>query len=146
MGGSHLEVLQGVYGFNWAAVGGREDGLGRMAEIVADDFEAQLSPEVGGRTVRGIEELRQFAYALEADFAVLTYDPEQFRELAGDRILVLGRIHGRGRVSAMPVEGEFGHVWSFVNHQPRSIRAFLSHARALEAVGARSVDGGDNRA
>jgi hypothetical protein len=52
-------------------------------------------------------------YALEEDFAELTYDPEDFRELPDGQIVVLGMIHGRGRTSGMPVPGEFGHVWTF---------------------------------
>jgi ketosteroid isomerase-like protein len=132
---SSLNVVRSVYGFNWAATKGRETGLGRMAEVVTDDFEAHLSPETGGRVVTGIDELREFGFALEQDFAELTYDGEEFRELSDGRVLVLGRIHGRGRASSLPLEGEFGHVWSFAGGRPRSIEAFLDHTRALRAAG-----------
>jgi ketosteroid isomerase-like protein len=139
--GSSLEIVRSVYGFNWAATRGRETGLGRMAAVVAPDFEAHLSPETGGRVVTGIEELRQFGYALEQDFAELTYDGEEFRELPDGRIVVLGTIHGRGRQSSLPLEGQFGHVWTFAGGRPRSIEAFLDHARALKAAGVDSPAG-----
>lgn len=84
--------------------------------------------------VTGIDDLRQFGYALEEDFDELTYDAEEFRELADGRILVLGRIHGRGRQSHLPLAGEFGHVWAFADGQPRRITAFLDHARARQAA------------
>jgi hypothetical protein len=135
----NLAIARSLYGFNWAAVGGRERGLGTMTEIVGPEFEAQLSPEIGGRIVHGIDELRQFGYALEEDFAELIYDPEEFREIRDDQVLVLGVIHGRGRVSGMPVRGEFGHVWTFAGGRPRMVRAFLSHEQALDAAGANSV-------
>ena len=134
MDSPNVETVRSVYGFNWAATGGRETGLQRMASLVAPNFEAHLSPETGGRVVRGIDDLRQFGYALEQDFAEVTYDPEEFRELPDGRIVVLGRIHGRGRQSSLPLEGEFGHVWTFAGGQPRSIVAFLDHARALQAA------------
>ena len=142
MQSSNLAIARELYGFNWAAVAGRERGLGRMAKMVHAEFEAHLSPEIGGRVVHGIAELRQFGYALEEDFAELRYDAEDFRELRNGRILVLGMIHGRGRASGMPVKGEFGHVWTFASGRPRTVRAFLSHAQALEAADATSVGGG----
>ena len=132
---SNVGIVRSVYGFNWAATGGREDGLGKMAAVVAPDFEARLSPETGGRTVTGIEDLRQFGYALEQDFAELVYDGQEFRELPDGRVMVLGRIRGRGRQSHLPLEGEFGHVWTLSEGHPSRIVAFLDHARALEAAG-----------
>jgi ketosteroid isomerase-like protein len=138
--GPNLGIARELYGFNWAAVSGRERGLGRMAEVVDPEFEAHLSAELGGRVVRGIDELRQFGYALEEDFAELTYDAEDFRELGHDRVIVLGTIHGRGRVSGMPVRGKFGHVWTFAGGRPRAIHAFLSHEGALEAADAGSAE------
>jgi ketosteroid isomerase-like protein len=135
-----LAVARSLYGFNWAAVSGRERGLARIAEVVDPEFEAHFSPEVGGRVVHGIEELRQFGYALEEDFAELTYDPDEFFEIRSDQIVVLGTIHGRGRVSGMPVRGEFGHVWTFADGRPRTVRAFLSHEQALKTVGTNGVD------
>jgi ketosteroid isomerase-like protein len=141
MEGSSLEIMRRVYGFNWATTKGRETGLGRMAEVVAPDFEAHLSPETGGRVVAGIDELREFGYALEQDFAELTYDADEMRELPDGRVVVLGRIHGRGRQSSLPLEGEFGHVWTFAGGRPRSIEAFLDHARALRAAGVDSATG-----
>src|SRR5205809_2384914 len=100
----NLTIARQLYGFNWAAVSGRESGLERMAEVVDPEFEAHLSPELGGRVVRGIAELRQFGYALEEDFAEFVYDPEDFRQRGSDQVLVLGKIHGRGRASGMPIQ------------------------------------------
>jgi hypothetical protein len=130
-----LEILRDVYGFNWAAVGGRERGLGRMAAAIAPDFVARLSPETGGRVVRGVQELRDFGYALEQDFAELTYMPDEFRDASGDRIVVLGRIVGRGRSSGLPLAGQFGHIWRFAGVQPNAIHAFLDQRQALEEAG-----------
>jgi hypothetical protein len=136
MDSPNLGIARELYGFNWAAVSGRERGLGMMAEVVDPEFEAHLSPELGGRVVRGIDELRQFGYALEEDFAELIYDAEDLRESGRDQVVVLGTIHGRGRVSGMPVRGQFGHVWTFAGGRPRTIHAFLSHEPALQAAAA----------
>lgn len=129
-----LATVRSLYGFNWAAVEGREQGLGSLEQAVGAEFEAHLSPETGGRMVTTVDDLRQFGYALEEDFAELVYDAEEVRELPDERILVLGKIHGRGRQSGLPLEAEFGHVWTFVDSLPRAIRAFLNHAQALQAA------------
>jgi len=127
---SNLAIARELYGFNWATVAGRERGLGRMAKMVHAEFEAHLSPEIGGRVVHGIAELRQFGYALEEDFAELRYDAEDFRELRNGRILVLGMIHGavvpaacRSKVSSAAcgllqagVRGRSGHSLATRRH------------------------------
>lgn len=129
------ELLHQVYGFNWASVTGRETGLSALLALAHEDFESRLSEEIGGRTVRGLEQLRDFGYALEQDFEELTYEANEIREAPDGRVLVIGRIYGRGRASGLPLAGEFGHVWSLHEGRVMKVDAYLDPARALDAIG-----------
>ena len=62
----------------------------------------------------------------------LIYD--EYRDL-GDRVLVLGRLEGRGRGSGAVVETPQGAVADFRDGKLSSVRSYLDHAEALKAVG-----------
>ena len=135
MGARELETVKKIYGFNWAAVGSREVGLEEMEEIMAPEFESRMSPEVGGRTLRGVTELRQFGEALEQDFEQFSYQPEKFLEADDGRVVVLGKVSGVARASKLPLGGEFGHVWTLEDGRAASIEAYLDPQLALSAAG-----------
>jgi ketosteroid isomerase-like protein len=131
----HLALVERIYGFNWASVGGRERGLDDLAEMMAPDFESRLSDEVGGRTVIGITGLRDFGRALEQDFSELRYEPLDFRSAPDGRVVVTGRILGVGRSSRLPLSGTFGHIWTLADGKAVAVRAHLDSQAALEAAG-----------
>ena len=135
MGAQELETVKKIYGFNWAAVGTREVALEELAEIIEPDFESTMSEETGGRTLRGVVELRQFGEALEQDFEQLAYEPRDFIEGKDGRVVVLGRVSGVGRASKLPLAGEFGHVWTIRGGKALKVHAYLDPDRALEAAG-----------
>src|SRR5947209_18317266 len=97
MSGDHAELIGSIYGFNWAAVDERERGLSVSQEIVAPDVEARISPEVGERTLHGLQGFAVFVLGLEQDFSEFRYDAEEIIETAPDQVLVLGNVHARGR-------------------------------------------------
>ena len=127
--------MRKIYGFNWAAVGSREVGLEELEEVVSPEFESRMSPEVGGRTLRGVDDLRQFGEALEQDFERFSYEPREFLEADDDRVVVLGRVSGVARTSKLPLAGEFGHVWTLVDGRAASVEAYLDPELALRNAG-----------
>lgn len=129
------ELLHQIYGFNWASTADRENGLSSLLHLAHDDFESHLSDEVGGRVVRGIEQLRDFGDALEQDFEELIYEAGEIHEAPDGRTVVTGRIYGRGRSSSLPLAGEFGHVWAFRDGRILRVDAYLDPAKALAAAG-----------
>ncbi len=133
------QLIRQVYGFNWASVAGRETGLSALVNLADQDFESRLSEETGGRTVRGVQELRDFGYALEQDFEELKYEVAEVREAADGRIVVVGRIYGRGRASGLPLAGEFGHVWTLRDGRVLKVDAYLDPAAALAVAGLAEV-------
>jgi ketosteroid isomerase-like protein len=109
---SNADLLRGVYGFDWAAVDDQRRGLAAAGEVMAPDLQARVSPEVGDRTLHGLEGFAVFVEGLEEDFSEFRYQAETFEEISPDQVLVTGHIHARGRRSNMPLTAPFGHLWT----------------------------------
>jgi ketosteroid isomerase-like protein len=121
----NVDLIRGVYGFNWAAVGDRGRGLAAVREVVAPDVQAQISPEVGDRTLHGVEGFAVFVEGLEADFSEFRYQAEEFEEVSPEQLVVRGRIRARGRTSNMPLTAPFGHLWTLRDGKAVSVEARL---------------------
>jgi ketosteroid isomerase-like protein len=53
----------------------------------------------------------------------------------GTEVLVLGRDGGCAKVSGVPVENHFGHLWSFRDGEATRMLYFNDWSKALEAAG-----------
>ena len=60
--------------------------------------------------------------------------PDQFRDL-GDRVVMLGRMAGRGLSSGVGVDAPIGMVFECRDGKISRIHSLLDHADALKAVG-----------
>jgi SnoaL-like domain len=125
MSQGNAELIRAVYGFNWAAVAERERGLAASAKLLAPDAQAQVSPEIGERTLHGLEGFGLFVIGLEEDFSEFRYEAEDFAEPSIDRVVVTGHIRARGRASQMPLSARFGHIWTMKDGKAVSIVAHL---------------------
>jgi len=108
----NADLIRGVYGFNWAAVADRGRGLAAAREVMASDVQARVSPEVGDRTLHGLEGFAIFVESLEEDFSEFRYEAEEYEELSAEQLLVTGHIRARGRRSNMPLSALFAHLWT----------------------------------
>lgn len=129
------ELLEQIYGLNWAALGSQRQAFAGLAELVSEDLEMKLSPEIGARVIKGLDELREFAEALEQDFQDCRYEAEQIEECGDRRAVVTGRIDARGRSSNLPLSGEFGHVWTLEEGEATRMESFRDKAEARKAGG-----------
>jgi ketosteroid isomerase-like protein len=134
MAEGNVELIRGLYGFNWVAVGDRERGLAATAAVMAEDIEARISPEVGDRTLHGVDGFVVFVQGLEEDFSEFRYDAEELEESAPGRVVVTGHIHARGRRSNMPLTAPFGHLWKLRDGRAVSVEAHLHPEDALTAA------------
>jgi ketosteroid isomerase-like protein len=125
MAEGNVDLLRGVYGFNWAAVDDRVRGLAAAREVMAPDVQARVSPEVGDRTLHGLEDFAVFVEGLEEDFSEFRYQAEKFDEVSHEQVLVTGRIQARGRRSNMPLTAPFGHLWTMRDGRAISVEARL---------------------
>jgi ketosteroid isomerase-like protein len=112
MAEGNADLIRGVYGFNWAAARDRGQGLAAAGEVMAPDVQARISPEVGDRTLHGVEGFAVFVEGLEEDFSEFRYQAEQIEELSSEQLVVTGHIRARGRTSNMPLTAPFGHLWT----------------------------------
>ncbi|HSD24646.1 MAG TPA: nuclear transport factor 2 family protein [Solirubrobacterales bacterium] len=130
------DLIQRIYGFDWATVRSRREGFDELGSLVTDDFDSQLSPELGERVLSGVQGLEMFVEAVEQDFSEFRYDADEVEEIAGDRVLVLGRIFARARATGMPLSGQFGHIWIVRDGRAAHVEAHRDHDEARKAAGA----------
>jgi ketosteroid isomerase-like protein len=112
MAEGNADLIRGLYGFNWAAVDDRGRGLAAAREVMAADMQARVSPEVGERTLQGLQGFAIFVEGLEEDFSEFRYLAEKLDEVTPEQVLVTGEIQARGRRSNMPLTAPFGHLWT----------------------------------
>jgi ketosteroid isomerase-like protein len=74
---------------------------------------------------------------LRSAWADLVWEPLEFIEGPGDRVLTPTRLSGRGRESGVPIEVHFFSVCTIRDGNVRSFEIFRHHADALEAAGLR---------
>jgi ketosteroid isomerase-like protein len=123
MGERNADLIRGVYGFNWAAVHDRGRGLAAAGEVMAPDVQARVSPEIGDRTLHGLEGFAVFVEGLEEDFSEFRYQAEQVDEVSPDQVLVTGHIQARGRRSNMPLTAPFDHLWTMRDGRATRVEA-----------------------
>ena len=99
-------------------------------------FESAIVSGAEGGAYRGHDGLRAWAAAYEAAFDEVRTTPEEFRDL-GDRVLMLGRVVGRGRGSGVPVESESAFLTTLRDGRIIHVKGFLDWDEALKAAGLR---------
>ena len=125
---ANADLIRGVYGFNWAAVEERQRGLAAAREVMASDLQSRISPEVGDRTLHGLEGFAIFVEGVEDDFSEFRYEAQQFEELSAGQVFVSGQIRARGRRSNMPLSAPFGHLWTLRDGKAVEVEARMDPA------------------
>ena len=98
-------------------------------------LESAIIGSAEGTAYRGHGGLRQWAVAIEGAFDGLRTTPEEFRDLGGDRVLMLGRVSGRGRESGVALESQIAFVCELREGRISHLKGFLNWDQALRAVG-----------
>jgi ketosteroid isomerase-like protein len=133
VGEQEIEVVRKLYGFDWVGLGSREQGFAELEHLMAPEFRARVSPELGERELEGIEGMTVFIEALEQDFAEFRYVADEFGEVGDGGVFVHGRIIARGRSSGMPLTSGFSHVWTLRDGLVLRVEAHLDRAAAEQA-------------
>ena len=124
-----LEVVTEVY-----AAASRGDW--EMARGLFDE-EIVWEPPSGGPTA-GVYEGPQRAIAevgtWTEPFEGFEWRPERLA-MNGDKVLVAGRMSGKGRGSGIPVEAEEFHVWTLRGDRIARLQMFLDEGEAKTAAG-----------
>lgn len=115
----------------------RRDVDGAFAQLVSSDFEwwpALTRAYEGDGCYRGREGVERFIADTSENWDELRGVAEEFRDL-GDRVLVLGRLIGRGRGSGAPVDQPYATVLDFRGDRIVRLRAYFDRMEALRAAG-----------
>jgi ketosteroid isomerase-like protein len=105
-------------------------------DLYAPDFEwfPALPGNVEGGSYRGREGAERYREEVRNTWEELRVVADEFRDL-GDRVLMLGRMEGRGRGSGVQVDAPLATLADFRNGKIWRIRAYLDHGEALRAAG-----------
>ena len=132
--GERADLIRRIYGFDWATVRSRREGFAELGSLVTEDFDSQLSPELGERVLSGVQGLEMFVEAVEEDFSEFSYEADEVEEIGDNRVLVLGRIVARARATGMPLSGEFGHIWTVHDGRAAHVEAHRDYDEARRAA------------
>lgn len=130
MSQANVEIVkQGIDAYN------RRD-IDAYIALTTSDFEMfpALDRTVEARSYRGHEGIETHIRDIGETWAEFRLLPEEWRDL-GDRVLMLGRVQGRGRGSSVPVDAHVGFVVDFRGGMLSRVRSFLDRDEALRAAG-----------
>jgi ketosteroid isomerase-like protein len=105
-------------------------------DLFTQDFEwfPALPSTVEGEGYLGREGIETYLGEINDTWEEFRVIAEEYRDLGG-RVLMLGRIEGRGRGSGVQVNAQLGAVWDFRGGRISCARVYLDHGEALSAVG-----------
>jgi ketosteroid isomerase-like protein len=123
-----LENLRDVY---WALQGPDVDEL---RSRLAHDIEVTLPESLPwGGTRHGLDGIESLCERFKEHIDGSLSDPDDFL-VAGDRVVVLGRMRGRIRRSGEEFEEPFVHVWDLSDGVPSMLRAYFDPVRVLRGL------------
>ena len=109
--------------------------LDALVEHVEPDAELYpLRAQLEGKVYRGLDGVREMLADFDQDWEYVQVDAEEFRD-AGDDVVVLGRLQGRGRASGVELDVPMGFVWTLRDGKVVRAKSFSEQADALLAAG-----------
>jgi ketosteroid isomerase-like protein len=106
-----------------------------FADLTTPDFEWSPSMvAIEGETFVGREGVETYFGKLDDAWDKFHVHTDRFRH-GGSRVVMLGRLEGRGKTSGVPVDSPLGMVFDFRDAKISRIRGFLDHDEALRAAG-----------
>jgi ketosteroid isomerase-like protein len=112
----------------------RRDVDALKALLVTDAEIVPIRAAMEGTVYRGPDAVEQWFAAIDESWEELRVEIEEARD-AGDRVLGLGRIHGRGRESGAPIDVEAASVAYFRDGLITTLHNYTNRADAFEAAG-----------
>jgi ketosteroid isomerase-like protein len=89
---------------------------------------------LGGRPIRGHDEVSAYMASLREDWEVFRHEPKQFFD-AGDKVVAFLDTFARGRGSGVDVEVPVAHVLTFKEGKCTGYVSYHDRAEALRAAG-----------
>jgi ketosteroid isomerase-like protein len=86
------------------------------------------------KVYRGRDGVLEYLRDTDEGFATRDVQVSEFRDL-GDRLVVLGRVRGRGRESGVELDSPYGGLAEFKDGKLIRYSDYFDHGQALEAAG-----------
>lgn len=100
------------------------------------EWHPSFGAEVEGASgYRGHDGVRQWFRDTDEMFSSVRWEVEKVRDLGGNRVLALGRLQARGRLSGAEVDSPIGQLFEFRDGKILRGWAYLSHEEAKLAAG-----------
>ena len=127
MSEQNVEVVRRIYAA-WS------DGFAGLLDSEVEWVNPPDAVEAGTHT--GVEAFAAAASSVTETFAGSHVEFNEFID-SGDRVVVLGTMRGRGRVSGVEFERAMGYLWTIRDGKAIRFEWFSEPGRALEAAGLR---------
>jgi ketosteroid isomerase-like protein len=127
MSQENVEVVRAIFG----AWGDGELGLDRFDPEIVMSESATLP---GAVSADGIDAVRRYMESFANYWDEIRFEPTEFID-AGDRVVVVADLVGRGKASGVAVERTWAYVWTIRAGKALRMDGYTDRAEALEAVG-----------
>jgi ketosteroid isomerase-like protein len=127
MPGKNVEIIRAIYD-DWSR---GELGLDRFDPEITM-VESETIP--GAPSAEGIDAVRRYIESFPNYWADIRIEPQEFIE-AGEQVVVIARLIGRGKRSGVEVERLWAYVWTLREQRALRMEAYADRAEALREVG-----------
>ncbi len=103
----------------------------------------KLDPEVemiesstlpGAVSAAGIEAVERYIRSFAKYWDEISFEPQEYLDV-GDRVVVVARLVGRGKMSGVAVTRTWAYVWTLHGGQVLRMVGYATRAEALQVVG-----------
>jgi ketosteroid isomerase-like protein len=88
----------------------------------------------GGASAQGIDAVRNYIRSFEKYWDEIRFEPLEYLD-AGERVVVVARLVGRGKKSGVEVSRDWAYVWTLRDGKALRMQGYDSRDEALEAAG-----------
>ena len=127
MSQENVEIIRALYE-GWLR---GELGLDRLDPEISM-AESDVLP--GAASARGFDAVRRYIESFTKHWEDIRFEPEEFID-AGESVVVVARLVGRGRRSGVDVSRRWAYVWTVRGGKALSMVGYADRAEALRAVG-----------
>ncbi len=125
----NVEVVRHIYGV-W-----QKEGSPVASELLDPEIEWVNPPDAVERGTRhGVDEFGAAAASVSDTFDGVAVDIDEMLD-AGDQVVVLATLHGRGHGSGADVERRQGYIWTLRDGKATRFEWFNTPDEALRAAG-----------
>ena len=127
MSQENVEIIRVIYE-GWL----RGEAAYEMFDPEIAMFEAKTLP--GAASAVGIDAVRHYIESFTNYWAEIRFEPQEYID-AGDRVVVVARLIGRGKLSGVAVERTWAYVWTLRGSKALRMDGYESRSEALHAAG-----------